>query len=250
MGDTAAQHGTTYVAHRGDTRECATQIAAVALDEGLVGIGRTSTGLDFDRITGEVRLEAALGAATTQAATRLDDHVSDVSGVAETPVDQAAPRHDSPADSGADHHRDEVVDSASRTDPSLGHRESLGIVVDVRGESGDLGHRSAQSEVSPRRNVQRRDIVTFTRHRTAARDAARDHIDVSGRRLDTTHEGRQCDPRLTLRRGDTVATNDGSVGENYRSGHLGSTDIDGKDTGRSRVRLPLHALKLASSVMT
>ena len=115
-----------------------TSVPACAHDDG----GGKSCGLPRDRRQRRprrLRLKAATAAAPALPPAGLDDHVADVTGVAEAPPEEPSVEHDAAAHTGRHHHGDVVLAAGGRADPALTECEGLGVVVDEGRHSGQLG---------------------------------------------------------------------------------------------------------------
>ena len=84
-----------------------------------------------------------------------DDHVTDVAGVAQGPVQQPPVEDDATADAGAHDHGDEVAVAGGGAQPALAQGQRLGIVVDVDGKVQGFGQAGPEREPVPLGNVQR-----------------------------------------------------------------------------------------------
>ena len=109
-------------------------------------LGRRATGDLGDRRAAGLGLEAAPGATGAAPTVRLDDHVTDVAGVAGRTVEQLAVEHDAAADAGRHDHRQEVGVALRRAEPPLGEGQRLGVEVAVHVDSRSPRQPLAQRE--------------------------------------------------------------------------------------------------------
>ena len=78
---------------------------------------------------GRLCLEAAATAAGARTTIGLDDHMPDVSGVAQTTAQEPSVEDDAAADAGRHDHGDEVALPRRGADPALGQGQRFRIVV-------------------------------------------------------------------------------------------------------------------------
>ena len=128
--------------------------------------------ISASEVAGRLSLEAAPTAADTRAAIGLDDHVPDVTGVAQTTAEQPSVENDAAADAGRHDHGDEVALPGRGTPPALGQRQRFRIVVHEGRYAGELLQPRPQGKLSPPTDVERRDGLPSRTHRSPATDTA------------------------------------------------------------------------------
>ena len=85
-----------------------------------------------------LRLEAPTAAAPALTPGGLDDHVADVTCIAEPPAEQPSVEHDAATDAGRHHDGDVILAAGGGPDPALTECEGLGVVVDEGRHPGQL----------------------------------------------------------------------------------------------------------------
>src|SRR5450631_215557 len=119
--------------------------------------GHLARGPD-ERVAARILLPATVIAATTQAPVGHHANVAGLAGHTESTAEQATLEHDAAADSGAENYRDDGVMSASGTEPVLGPRMTVRIVLDDDRQVDQLRDAHLQRLVSPHQVRREHDI--------------------------------------------------------------------------------------------
>jgi len=170
----------------------------------------------------------------------LDDHVTDVTGIARLAAKQTAVEHD-PAPDARGHDHCEVVSTAfGRADPTFTQGECLGVVVDSKAYatggvmSLELSEQArTQGELSPRTDVERRHCLATGAHGASTACAA-GHDDTSrprGARCDLDEVRHHAKQRFRVRRCRSacpVLPDDDASRVHEPYGELRAADVEGE----------------------
>ena len=169
-GHRAGHHGQGQVEEVGDRPDSAADHDAGSLDLAAVGLSSRPAGPERDGGARCLRLQHTPDMVGKGGAGGIHDHMTDVASIPIVAVQQAAVQNDSAPYTGGNHHGDEVRYSHRRPFPCLGKSQRLRVVVDKRGQPGEVGQAGLEREVPPGRNVERRYF-----HAAAAHGASRTH---------------------------------------------------------------------------
>ena len=151
----------------------------------------------------------------------------------QTPIlDDATPN------AGRDHHPQQAAGATSGAEPMLAESERLGVIVYHDSSAVALAQRCPEREVSPGRDIQRRDPPLRIQHRTAATDSDAGQM-ARLQPCAAEHAITQCDevaeegrsrPAAASRRG--LAAHHLTVRAHQSGRQLGPTDVDGQNDAR------------------
>jgi hypothetical protein len=165
--------------------------------------------------------------------------MTDVPGVARSPVEQRPTAHHATTDAGGHDHGDEVTDTGGRPRPSFAQGEGLGIVVEHHAKTGRLGQTVPQRETAPRRNVEGGNGAGVAVHGPPAPQPAHHGLVLApgARRFgtDLLHQARQGgEEHLRIgraRRRNPPRGEDLALSSHQAGGELGAAYIDGQARG-------------------
>ena len=226
-GDRTADDGQFQVANGSERGQRPTGEDAGPLDDALRRTLWWAAGLFLDRPSAAVRLHAAFAATRTIASIRLDDDVTDVTGVAQSPRQQPAAADDATTDTSTHHHRSEVVDADSSPAPGLAKGYGFGVVVDHGRQLREGLDFSCKCKRLPGRDVQWGDRPINRVHRPATPHATTDRTCRSGCHH-AQHQARERSPDVARRCRNSVAHEHIAGLADDGRGQLGPSDIDGE----------------------
>ncbi len=174
--------------------------------------------------------------------------MSDVTSVASVTVEQSAIEDNAPAYTSTHHHGDVALIAHGGANPTLGQRQSLGVVVDGQRQLQVLRQPLMQRESPPRRNVNRRNMGAPERHWAATTDT-QPKVVIERCELcqELSHRGKKLLAIGWPGIGNSTATKNAALRGNLSRSDLGAPYIQRQYTALQRSDLRCHGSQVTLS---